>query len=140
VKTPSDNLRKSPNKSLVLFDRAKQKFANTVPIKEIASALLVAISTLYFWRKVSRENPSFAPDVKKRGRKVGSGRILTPEEELKLQHEIKTSLPSAFGLNYSTWIRKAISKLALKLFDKKVAERTIGDYLKRWGFSPQIPM
>jgi transposase len=44
-----------------------------------------------------------------------------------------------FGLNFSSWSRKAVRDLVSKLFHITVAVRTIGDYLDRWNFTPQKP-
>ena len=76
----------------------------------------------------------------KRGRKLGSGRILDPDEEEKLKRLITSSEPRDHGLCHSAWTRKAIAELAAKLFGKTVAERTMSDYLKRWRFSSQVPL
>jgi transposase len=52
---------------------------------------------------------------------------------------ITTSLPGVYDLNYSTWSRRAIVDLVKRQYGIEVAVRTIGDYLKRWRFTPQKP-
>jgi phosphoserine phosphatase len=65
---------------------------------------------------------------------------LSPIEEEQLKELIITTLPNKHSLNFSTWSRKAVAHLALVRFNKKVAVRTMGDYLKRWGNSYQKPV
>jgi transposase len=43
------------------------------------------------------------------------------------------------NLNFSSWTRKAISQLVILKLKKQMAERIMGDYLKRWNFTPQRP-
>jgi transposase len=47
------------------------------------------------------------------------------------------SEPTKFGLNDSGWSGKAVSELIKQRFNIDVAARTVGDYLKRWDFTPQ---
>jgi transposase len=109
-------------------------------IAYICTMLLVAKSTLYKWSQERKEKGTAALETKKRGRKVGSGRILSPKEETKIQELITSTLPTDFGLNFSYWDRRAISELILLKFKKIVAVRTISDYTKRWNFTPQVPI
>jgi transposase len=62
---------------------------------------------------------------------------LNPDEEEKLKGLITDSQPTDFGLNYSTWTRKAVGELIFATCGKKLANRTVGDYLKRWDFTIQ---
>jgi transposase len=112
---------------------------NNVATAVLCSMLFVAKSTLCKWLKDIKENGKKALEPQKRGRKVGSGRILSPKEESTIQQLIIKFLPSDFELNFSSWTRKAVVELVMLEFKKNVAERTIGDYLKRWNFTPQRP-
>lgn len=41
---------------------------------------------------------------------------------------------------YALWTRQAVEELILNRFGIKLAVRTMGLYLERWGFTPQKPM
>jgi transposase len=103
----------------------------------MVTVLLIGISTYYKWKRLFSEEGEKALIPKKRGRKEGTGRILTPDEETQLQGLIKDTYPTDSRLNYATWTRKAVSELAYNKFNKKVSVRAMGDYLKRWDFTSQ---
>ncbi|MDR2142662.1 MAG: hypothetical protein LBR11_12935 [Deltaproteobacteria bacterium] len=103
--------------------------------RAVSINLCVPLSTVYKWFRdysVMGEE-TFAPH--KRGRKIGTGRILNSSEMKELLSLIKNRLPADFNLNYSVWNRRAIAELVLAKFNKITAIRTIGDYLKRYNYS-----
>jgi transposase len=107
----------------------------------IADALLLTLSTVYFWiRRFTTEGPE-NNTYKKRGRPVGSGKMMTPENELLIQGLIASpNQPQDYGLHHSTWTRKAIAELIYNKLQLKIAERTLSDYLRSWGYSSQKPV
>ena len=102
---------------------------------KIAVMLLVSAATVYRWLKEYKEKGEQALEPEKRGRKMGTGRLLTLQQEEQIQHMISNNFPVDFDLNYSVWSRKAIAELAENKFGIHLAIRTMGDYLKRWSFS-----
>ncbi len=42
-------------------------------------------------------------------------------------------------LPFTLWTRKAVMDLSEQETGLKVSIRTVGEYLKRWGFTPQKP-
>ncbi len=38
------------------------------------------------------------------------------------------------------WTRKAVQQLIKQMWSIKMPIRTVGEYLKRWGFTPQRPL
>jgi transposase len=86
-----------------------------------------------------KKNGKNALELKTRGRKVGTGRLLCEKQENYIQLMITQFLPEHCNLDYSTWTRKAVVELVFSEFKIKIAVRTMGDYLKRWGFTPQKP-
>lgn len=73
-------------------------------------------------------------------REQGERPQLTPDEQERARAVIDTSLPEANGLDYPLWTRAAVSDLCKKLFGKVIIIRTINNYLKKWGFTPQVPV
>ncbi|MDR2457391.1 MAG: helix-turn-helix domain containing protein [Clostridiales Family XIII bacterium] len=72
---------------------------------KIVTLILLAVSSVYNWLKLYKEKGIYALEPQKRGRKVESGRLLTPVNEEERQHMIITSLPGVYDLNCFTWIR-----------------------------------
>lgn len=75
-----------------------------------------------------------------RGRKKGSLRILTPEQERQIQRDICDKRPEQLKMDFALWTREAVMVYIREHFGIEISVRTVGDYLKRWGFTPQKPI
>jgi transposase len=129
--------QKTLKPSATIFDAFVCQLKNNESVMFIATILLIARSTAYSWAKRIKANGLKPAQPKKRGRPNGSGRLLTPAQEGKIQNLITTSLPFDHGINFSVWSRRAVVELVYKSFEIKIAVRTIGDYLSRWSMTPQ---
>ena len=78
--------------------------------------------------------------VKKRGRKPGSGRRLTREQEKHVQRLICDKTPDQLKLGFALWNRQAVRMLIEQEFGVDLPVRTVGEYLRRWGYTPQKPI
>lgn len=74
------------------------------------------------------------------GRRVGEFRVLTAEQEREIQRLIRDKTPDQIKLPYALWSRAAVAELIADRFGLRVPVRTMGHYLKRWGFTPQKPI
>lgn len=74
------------------------------------------------------------------GRKVGEGRVLTVAQEREVQLLIRDKTPDQIKLPYAQWSRNAVAELIADRFGIRLPVRTMGTYLKRWGFTPQKPI
>jgi transposase len=74
------------------------------------------------------------------GRPVGSGRRLSAEQEARLQAVVVVSTPADQGIASGLWTRQAVRQLILQEFGLRVPIRTVGEYLRRWGLTPQRPV
>ncbi len=74
------------------------------------------------------------------GRKVGEGRVLTVEQEREVRQLIRDKTPDQIKLPYALWSRNAVADLIADRFGIHLPVRTMGTYLKRWGFTPQKPI
>lgn len=81
-----------------------------------------------------------AVDVARPGRPEGTGRTLTAEQEREVQRLIRDRTPDQLKMVYALWTRGAVAELIRDRFGVKLAVRTMGLYLERWGFTPQKPM
>jgi transposase len=75
-----------------------------------------------------------------RGREPGQGRLLNDEQEHLIQRAIIDKRPEQLKLDFYLWSRSAVAQLIEQACGLKLSERTVGKYLKRWGFTPQKPI
>lgn len=73
------------------------------------------------------------------GRPLGSGRLLSDEQALGIQRLIDENTPDKLGIPHALWTRRAVAQLIEKEFDVELAERTVGEYLRRWGYTSKKP-
>ncbi len=52
---------------------------------------------------------------------------------------IQDKMPDQLKMHYALWTRKAVMELIEQEAGIKMPIRTVGEYLKRWGFTPQNP-
>jgi transposase len=74
------------------------------------------------------------------GRPLGDGRLLSAEQEVEVRRLIADRTPDQLKMPYALWTRTAVAQLIEQRFGVVLAVRTMGLYLKRWGFTPQKPM
>ena len=109
-------------------------------IEEIAEITGFATNTIYIMiRKYKAEGIS-ALKPQKRGRKSGEKRTLTPEQEKDIIKCITEKNPDQLKLKCCLWTRDAVQQLIKQRHRITMPIRTVGDYLKRWGFTVQRPM
>ena len=74
--------------------------------------------------------------VKRGGRKPGQGRHLNTDQERRIRQLITDKVPDQLKLDYALWTRKAVMELIEQETGITMPIRTVGEYLKRWGFNP----
>ena len=77
---------------------------------------------------------------KTRGRKTGTNRALDADQEARIRRLICDKRPEQLKMKFALWTRVAVRALILETYDINVTERCVGNYLKRWGFTPQKPI
>jgi transposase len=73
------------------------------------------------------------------GRPLGCGRTLDDEQSLHIQSLLNGHTPDEQGIGASLWTRRAVRDLIRKEYDIEMPVRTVGEYLKRWGYTPKKP-
>ena len=107
----------------------------------IAEVCGVHVGTCLKWAKRANEaGPDTAIKGGQRGRKHGSGRTLTLVQEQQLRLAIIGSNPAQLKLEFALWNRRAVMMAVKHLFGIDMPIRMVGEYLLRWGFTPQRPV
>lgn len=110
------------------------------PVGEIANYLGVNPSVVgKWWRQYTTEGEA-ALVQQRRGRRPGSGQRLSEAQQAQLRQSIQSGYPEDYGIESALWTRRAVQALIAQQCDIQLAIRTVGDYLKRWGYSPQRPL
>jgi transposase len=73
------------------------------------------------------------------GRPLGSGRLLSDEQAVWIRFLIDNNPPEKLGIAHALWTRRAVRDLIRKEFNIDLAERTVGQYLRRWGYTSKKP-
>jgi len=107
---------------------------------EISAITSIYRSTCSTWWKLYKNEGKKALKIKKRGRPDGSCRKLDKEQEKEIQKTICDKCPDQLKLPFALWTRMAVQQLIKQFWGIEVPIRTIGDYLKRWNFTPQKPL
>ena len=90
------------------------------------------------WTAYQREGEA-SLERKQYGRKPGSGMVLTEEEERKVRKAVEENIPEDFGISGKLWTLGRTREYIQKELRKSIHERTLSDYMERWGLSCQRP-
>jgi transposase len=109
-------------------------------IKEIAANLSMATNTVRSALKVAQDQGIKALSPRPTGRGLGQQRRLSADQELHIQRQICKNRPEQLKMEFALWTRAAVMLLVKQEFGLDLPIRTMGEYLKRWGFTPQRPI
>ena len=107
---------------------------------EIGESVGVHWATVLGWWQRFEEGGIEALAARRRGRRPGAQRRLTPVRERDIQRLIADKTPDQLRMPFALWTRAAIGELIHRRYGVHLPVRTIGHYLKRWGFTPQKPL
>jgi transposase len=110
------------------------------PVVDIAAILGVREETVSRWCAAYEQGGASALPGDRTGRPPGAGRLLSPEQEQTIQQLIETKTPQQFGIPSALWTRLAVQQLIKQQTGQSLPIRTVGEYLGRWGFTPQKPV
>lgn len=81
--------------------------------------------------------PQMLEEISRGGRPVGSLRALSAKEERRAQRLICGQCPDQLSMPFALWTRAAIRELIRREFGIRLSIRGVGEYLARWGYTPQ---
>lgn len=91
-----------------------------------------------WWTAYSREGRDALPH-ERTGRPLGSGRTLDDQQAKHIQDRIDSNRPTELGIACPLWSRRAVRDLIFQEFGIHLPVRTVGKYLKRWGYTAKRP-
>jgi transposase len=109
-------------------------------VVDIAAILGVREETVSRWCSRYDRGGRDALPGDRTGRPVGSGRLLADEQERGLRQLIEAKTPQEVGIPAALWTRQAVRDLIKQQLGVRLPIRTVGEYLRRWGFTPQVPV
>ena len=108
--------------------------------QRVSQAVGVAERTVRQWVGYRRDHGLQALVRDERGRVPGQGRTLSAAQEKAIRRLILDQSPDQLKLPFALWTRKAVGQLILRRYSLRLPVRTLGEYLKRWGFTVQKPV
>lgn len=106
---------------------------------DLAELLGVCNETISRWWTAYTDEGLSALPGERSGRPLGSGRFLSDQQAECIKQRIDYSSPQDLGIPHALWTRRAVRDLIRKEFDIDLAERTVGEYLRRWGYTSKKP-
>src|SRR3954447_19369945 len=106
---------------------------------ELEDLLGVSHETISRWWTAFRADGLEALPGGRTGRPSGSERLLSDEQAERIQARIDFHAPEEVGIPHALWTRRAVRDLIRRECGIDLAERTVGLYLRRWGYTSKRP-
>jgi transposase len=106
---------------------------------DVADLLGVSRETVSRWWTAYAAGGLEAVPGDRTGRPVGTGRTLSDEQARRIQDLIDDHSPGELDIAAAVWSRKAVRDLIRKECGVAMPVRTVGEYLKRWGYTAKAP-
>jgi len=129
----------SSNERYLFRKRAISLKKTGVKNKVIAEIFGIRAATVSQWNKQYKLYGNKGLKDKVRGVKSEDKKLLSSIQENQIQKMILDTMPDQLKLPYALWTRKAVKELVEREYGIVLAINTMGDYLRKWGYSPQRP-
>lgn len=126
-----------------LYERRKQciaLFKKGMTRTEIGKIVGVRRDVAGQWINKWKEGGLKALKVGQPGKPQGKGCTLDNEMQKKVRTCLIECTPDQLHFDFALWTRAAVQELIDHLFGIRMPIRSVGNYLKRWGFTPQKPV
>ena len=137
MKSQRDARRLSQKEQGLLREKAVAMVKAGKTRLEVADLLGVSNDSVGRWVKRYRQEGKKAFSNKRKGGQ--RKRRLNKKQENWIQKQVEGKHPEQLKLPFALWTREAIAALIKQKYRLTVPLRTLTDYLKRWGFTPQKP-
>jgi transposase len=138
MKSKADGRRRTAEQQEVIRQQAVTAVLSGMKQVEAARVFGVTPTAMSLWMKKAKSKGVASLKAKKRGgHKPG---LLKGWQASWVTRTIRDKHPEQLKLGLVLWTREAVQRLIQKRFGISLAIRTVGDYLKRWGMTPQKPV
>ena len=135
-----DGRRESNDVLAALRSRAVHARELGYAVLDIAAILGVRQETVSRWCSRYHRGGREALPGDRTGRPIGSGRLLNSEQEPGIRQAIEAKTPRELGIPSAPWTRQAVRGLIHQRVGIRSPIRTVGEYLRRRGYTPQKPV
>ena len=126
-----------------LYERRKQAialFEKGMTRQEIAPLVGVGRNAVGEWIRLWQDGGVSALKVGSSGKPKGSGSTLNNYQQSRISKMLVERVPDQLKMPFALWNREAVKQLIKDQFGIEMPIRTVGHYLKKWGFTPQKPV
>jgi transposase len=106
-----------------------------IPVMQIVERTGLSWPTVSKSIKLFQSGGESALSPASRGRKQGTGRELSPAQEIDICRRIRSKRPFNYGWSKKLWDRETVGLLIAQTHESEVSDRLLGYYLGRWGLS-----
>jgi transposase len=135
-----DTRRLKPEVQEELRKQAIRLRKNGMAYREIGEALGVHHTSACTWYTAYVRDGMKAISMRRRGRRVGACRSLNSEQEQELKNLVIDKTPDQLKLPFALWTRQAVKEVIRDRYRIEMPIRSVGEYLKRWGFTAKKPV
>ena len=107
---------------------------------EVARVMSLPERTIRRWVAQMKREGGTAIEPKRRGRKAGEAAALNARRMKRIESIVLGKMPDQLRLPFYLWTRGAVGALIEREYGIALSAASIGNYLKRWGMSPQKPV
>lgn len=107
--------------------------------REIADLLGISLQTADRISSAYKKEGAECLKEKRRGRKTGEKRLLSPEQEKEVRNILIDRTPDQMKMSFMLWTRAAVCQLVRERYGVTITLRNMSEYLKRWGMTCQRP-
>ena len=111
-----------------------------MPVMQIVSVTGLSWPAVRAALKLYEQGGKTALKPPVRGKKPGTGRSLSADQEQAIRTIICDKRPEQLKMEFALWSRAAVMQLIEREYGIKLHVRSVGKYLARWGFTPQKPI
>jgi len=108
--------------------------------REVVRVIGVCRQQINKWCRRYEKHGMEGLSAQKRGRRKGEKRLLEPWQCAAVVRAITDNTPDQLKLPFVLWTRAAVRDYIEEQYGICLTLNTMGNYLKRWGFTPQKPV
>jgi len=138
MRVTRDLREQSPKQQEEIRLRAVEAVNSGQSQTEVARLFDVSRTSVCKWVNKAKRKGIKSLVSKPRGGK--KKRLISKLQEGKILNLVRDKHPEQLNLPFVLWTREAVQSLIKKVSGVQLATRTVGEYLKRWQFTPQKPL